>query len=376
MLIDPIYDKHTNNNSTDVKIYDKTADQEIILPQSSDAGKPSTNIDSLHDDEFFHILTFLCSSTGIGSIHQPINSLFRRIAYVSKDFHRHCLDFVRRTALDLYWRSANPTRTMFHWMAKQRVRIQKIVIHLNDLESIFSLKMIARICHLHQLRHLELTMGGNISFCRETIEKNHRFLLHAGVPESIADPSCSVLSIFAKRAKNIELMSLNISLNLCPLLSKWSLSLMELHLTITKKQCAFTSETGLTDDQEEFAALSKTIQMMKALTFLNLNIRFPSKLKIRSNSLELINSYSSHKDVWVLECICPSLQTFVCRNQANGVQPEIPLSRREVERYEGKESIQVKQVPFKGMSVPDNCEVFFQLTWSDLVGEGGADDLM
>ncbi len=344
------------------------------------------HLKSLHDDIMSIVFSYLYHSRVIGNYYQPINVMCRHLPYVSKEFYRLCMIFACQSApLQLHWRSGISTNTfsnLVYWMSRHRVKLESLAIYCNcnSLESMNHIKMILRMCDVSNLRRVHLAISTNKpSYVKHELEDEFKFATNAGIPSKIADPSYSTLWTVVKWAKNIEVLNLQIPPGLCPLLQNLSHSLIELSLTISDHKKSIIGETSQftigRQEERNLDDLSHAIESMGKLKRLHLKIQFPTKIKIKSNSLEYIDSYTSHKNMWISECVCPSLRKVICRYETNGVIPMIPLSQREVEQYEGRESINVGNRPFEGMVVPNLCEVFYQLSWSDLVG-GGIDDFM
>ncbi len=344
------------------------------------------HLNSLNDDIMTIVFSYLYHSRVIGNYYQPMNVMYRHLLYVSKEFYRLCMIFACQSApLQLHWRSGinkNTFSNLVYWMSRHKVKLGSMAIYCNcnSLESMNHIKMILRMCDVSNLRRVHLVLTNKPSYVKHEMEDEFKFATSAGIPTKIADPTYSTLWTVVKWAKNIEVLNLHIPPALCPLLQNLSHSLIELSLTISDHRKNITGETsysatGQRIEERSLDDLSRAIESMQKLKRLHLNIQFPTEINLKSNSLEYIDSYTSHKNMWISECICPSLRKIICRYETNGVMPRMPLSQREVEQYEGRETIKVGNRPFEGMIVPNSCEVFYQLSWSDLVG-GGIDDFM
>ena len=125
--------------------------------------------------------------------------------------------------------------------------------------------------------------------------------------------------------------------------------------------------SNLTNEQDEaiLSRLSEAIQKMPHLKEFDLHVesnsQVPMKMRIESSSLLKIRVGDGGLDQFlVAECICPSLQSFVCgfdldRWQLSGIIPVMPFRRTDwCPRWN---EFVVREKAFVGMSVPDSCIV-------------------
>lgn len=364
------------------------------------ASEAECKIFDIHDDLMCYIISFLYGS-GIGGggacgYYEPIEELFRVLSHVSKSFRKICVQYVQRVPLDFLWASGaagEKSLMTAYWMARHKVKVGSFIYPNQDykcrvggimVEMIHAAKVLLRCCDTSKLSKVQLLprlKGVNMKMNVPMGDLDEYTTVSIGtgvtIPDVVANPTISLLNAIATNASSIESLQCCLSMSSCAVLSRFSHSLKVVNLTL----CEGTRTGAQTKDGAAIAKskhgdlLCEAIHNMPNVENLALNVRFPMDLKIQSGSITHIDTYHSHHNVWVLECICPSLERFTCRHESNGVRPVSTLLEREVNKYEGRLDIRVDDIPFRGMQVPKDCVVFFKLLWYDLVSSGG-DDLL
>lgn len=244
------------------------------------------------------------------------------------------------------------------------------------IEMMHAAKVLFRLCNVSVLKEVQLGRldCSNTSMMLEDADVKFGSDMNAVFPEVVTDPILSLFNTIVTNTIALESLQCCFSIYSYDTLSRFSHSLQQLNLKLSSNEDQQASDGRIVRQCAQH--LQGAIQDMPNLKNLILNVQFPMELHITSNSVPHIDVYQSHQNMWVMECICPSLEKFTCRYDKNGVRSIHPLSQMEVQEYEGKKGIRVDDIPFRGMiQVPKECKVFLKLLWNDLVSSGG-DDLM
>jgi len=261
---------------------------------------------------------------------------------------------------------------MLSWAWKKQVKVGSIIIAdaINTLTMRIIIFLLSSV-NILELHTLDLIRVTHISKCWNNVKK-----LKNAFPDNILRPRTqkfdhhylhsSLASILSVEKTSVRKLKIAIEREVWPhcILHVVSETLEELHLTVMSKR-----ENPSSDDFLNY--LSETFEAMKKLKKLVLNIESPAELKIRSNTLEEIDTTFCNSNTTVVECCCPSLKmiTTLYHRGRSSIRPCVPLKDGELDgriesiQFEGENvaSFTAKDRSFMGLAVPPSCKIRFIL---------------
>lgn len=342
---------------------------------SNDSRENENSIDDLPIEIMCLIFSFKYGSKfAPNSSKDGVHLLFRTFGLASPSLRQSCRLFVQRTHFSINVEALNPANAV--WLATQQVKIGALRVGNDTTLQIGMTLYLLTSCDIKALANVRIVSGVPP---RSTPIAELRKAWADGIPRTYANSTRITLVDFHAQISDIltgnrcplTKMELNIEKGKWypPILMNFAETLQELVLKIGASGQVYQGET-----ERQLKKVTQAISYLRNLKKLQLRTWFPSHLHIRSKSLEEIDTYYAHDKFWVVECLCPSLKFFKCRNFVqfheckNGVTPvtqfkesELKLLRHEggVERWYDRPSIdfRVGDRPFLGMKVGDDCVV-------------------
>ena len=328
-----------------------------------------TSAHEITDEIWFEII-LLCYGNKLGSV--SLDLMFLNLSSVSKYFHSVCSRYVQRIPQDIYIFSRNEDLDMLSWACKKQIKIGSIVVMEHDINSltmriIIFLLTCANIIELHTLDLMRLT--------RIVTHWNNVKKLKGVFPNGILRTRAqrydhhyfhsSLANVLSVDKPSLQILKIDINIDIFPhcILDVVSDTLEELHLKISSKIFRNVKSPA---NYEFMRYLTKSIEAMKKLKKLVLNIQAPADVILTSCTLEEIDMTLCHSSTNVVECVCPSLQrmTVLHSRGESIIRPFVPFKDGEIEGmieslFEGDDvaSFTSKDRSFMGFSVPQSCKI-------------------
>ena len=318
--------------------------------------KPTRQIHHFVDEIWFLIFSFLTKKEGFYGFQEAIGSLFFTIGHASREDYLRLVRYIQTIPQSYSFDSRRISK--LDWACTNRMSLGHVDfwgIRTNyDLNLCIHLLLSCSIAQLHTF-HINLSQRTNfVTYSRNDTKR----IVVDGVPAEVLHvPQDAKMfqknfsRCIAGKVKKLEKMYICVRKNelYAPFITNFSETLVDLSLAI---HCGGkrTKSGSLDEDLEEISHAIERLSLLKRLTI----IATPrASFRIRSRSLEEIDTSYSQFGFWVDECICPLLQVFVMNLLKNGVRNGVmPVSEITDRRH-----IVVGSCPFVGMQVPDSCIV-------------------
>ena len=410
------YGVDLNNDQRREEMPGNTVTGAMSLPNISEPVNIPPVQQILPDGVWFRVFSFLhrhhdptVHSLGIVD-NDPlaVGDLFRLMASVSKNDNRRLFRYLKFVPMDFtysYYELAT-----FAWACKHRMKLGGVVSFTSIGRIALNLYMhMIRSCNIYDMHTLTLNLhhvSSHVSrhFRRSAMENN--------IPEEVLKVPMSPMEFQTQyadylrkhsginRTPSLKKLHLRIRKDEfhAPFLTSFSQSLEELSLNILKEERNVTeneneneNENGANDAtasvtvstkrgsyDDDLEQMSAAIQKLPKLKKLTICANMQAVFRIRSKSLEEINTKPSSIGFWVNECICPSLKLFRSRYHfpirrgygqdpgvpyGNGLTPVFTCYRDDVkDKFRNEKRLNELEVhagshPFVGMQVPSSCVV-------------------
>lgn len=328
-----------------------------------------TSTDEITDEIWFEIM-LLCYGNKLGSV--SLDLMFMQLSVLSKYFYNVCCRYVQKIPQDIFIFSRNEDLPMLSWACKKQIKIKSILVMDHGIDSLTMRIIIFLLtsANIVELNTLDLMRVTRIDTRFNDVKKLKGFF-----PDYILRPTAkqcdhhyfhsSIANVLSVDKLPMRKLKIDIDMDVWPhcILDVVSETLEELHLKISSKEC----ETRKKPTNEEFVRyLTRTIEAMRKLKKLVLNIQAPADAILRSCTLEEIDMTLCHSSAKVVECNCPSLQmiTVLHRRGESAIRPFAPFKDDEIEGriegiFEGDDvaSFTHKDRSFMGFAVPPSCKI-------------------
>lgn len=340
-------------------------------------------VQTLPDGVWFRIYSFLHRHHDpilLGRVDNDslaVGDLFQVLASVSRDHNRRLFRYLQLVPQDFTY--SYYELSTFAWACKHKMKLGGVV-------SFTSIGRIALNLYMHMIRSCNIydmhTLTLNLQHVSSHVSHHFRTsAMENNIPKEVLQAPMSPVDFqqqyveYIKEHLGVRMPSLK-KLHLriqkdefnALFLKTFSQSLEELSLHILERDDIAKNKSH----DHDLEKISEAIACLPKLKKLRICADLQASFRIRSASLEEINTIDSAFGFWVKECICPSLNLFKSRYQfpsgpnavanGNGATPEFPCYRGAVKgRFLGKRlnDLQVcaGSHPFVGMKVPSSCVI-------------------
>ena len=353
----------------------------------------------LPDGPCFLVYSFICNgSINASRYADGISSLVYNYSLISKDFHRSIQRYMQFAPMILRYRYKQNLNQRIQMICKKQVNLCEFHYDLVD-ENLMSTKNEHQHARQHQHAHQQAHQHDNDENNQEKVEDYVKILTSC----KISNLHTLGLNLHGYRANNYHTFQNTKSIDFqkfiarevapsckltkikicthhnelhCPMLTRFSSSLKELEVIITRNHDDIDS-VGL----QKLTKVLKELKKLKKLKIANNNKFGSFDVNISSKSLEEIDLVGCDNDFFLDKVNCPSLRTIRCRylHKEGSILPSTPSTRREVLngidpddlpnfdeglakgifRTPGKEKRDWLEVPaeIKGMTVSSNCKI-------------------
>ena len=269
----------------------------------------------------------------------PVAKLYKTFGLVSKDTAYICTRYVQCVPLIIPY-SVHEHMQLLNWMVRTRVKLGEITLGFDMYEEARVSIQILVHCDTTTLKtvNVDCAYGGSV-----------------------------IVDILSEHVPALTAMKLRIYKDHWyePLLTTFCNRLEQLEL----KVMSTSSEPGPCCFDEDLQRVSNVISRMSSLKKLSISFYFKGSFKIRSESLEEIDTYDARICGYVKmeECVCPSLKMFTFEQWQDGgmsLTALTPIQQTElVPRGEGDgvalafAEFKAEARPFIGLKVPDSCTI-------------------
>lgn len=362
--------------------------------------KHNSLFSDLNDDlvhqifEYSHGSRFCQSATDTNS-GIKINDIFRILPYVSKAFYRWSISYIQTTPINLRLQSnfSIPPQDLerLEWVRRHKMKLASFHIACSSLP-VSQIEVIVNVlgaCDTSSLS--ELNISCRIQPQVERPELDDEFLneilrsragreIPVEIIQRLVEANNGRIQRRPRRSERQEILTdpkkfhrmltvaLSSSHNFAALkkltlkmdVDQWHEPFFDFFSSTLEEMELSLSSTGASQDSS-LNYISEGIERMGNLSKLKLSTNFAGQIKIKSKSLENIDTFWAASGFFVSECICPSLRLFRCEhnlfgNYFNGVKPVVPFGERDLEEHRFLK-FDAGSRPFIGMQVPAACVV-------------------
>lgn len=303
---------------------------------------------------------------------EGLGSLFLTIGLVSKELHAYLLRYVQLIPQDFRYLRGSQRVPKLLWACKRRIALGSVDFW--DVSSTFDYSLcmyMIRSCSIINLRSFQIGMTskeGVGSFSRFKSKYPH-VAKELSWPYTVLDFQRDFAAHIPTQAANsLEYMHISMfkhqPLHL-PFLTNFASTLVNLSLGING--AGSQTKSGVLDDDLE--GITEAIETLHSLRTLKLNAsHLEVSFRIKSLSLRKVDMGMSYYGFWVDECICPSLDIFVCDyrvldGQRNGLKPMFKVSDADIKESlkNHRAAFSAEHYSFVGFQVPSSCTILLHL---------------
>lgn len=320
----------------------------------------------LADEIWFHIYDYLHLDRSLADeagANFTFGFIFRTISLVSKDHSKRLLHYAQEVPHDFVYHGFPFGIHEILWACKHYVKVGSV--DLSRCKSVVECNLFMYFLRCYNVKDMHTLRIALDQDCLYMGNWLHGEAIQSEIPLEVMD-SLITFSEFQRDfaelvpSRTQALKKLDLSIRKkdihIPFFSGFSSTLENLTLSIDGSHQE-TQSGSLDGDLEK---ITESIECMPMLKKLTLKVSFPVSFRIKSLSLEEIDTTSSIYGFWVDECICRSLKVFRCRYldqmTRNGISPD-PILMNGVIASKKEIKFRVGSHPCKGMKVPDCCNI-------------------